>query len=77
MNFSFLLTIFLLQRGSVPHLTKDVLKLVTTNEHFLNAPLPSTILMNESIEQTGIDCLASFVGLKVTLKKFVYLYFTT
>ncbi|XP_076170159.1 queuine tRNA-ribosyltransferase accessory subunit 2 [Ptiloglossa arizonensis] len=49
--------------GSVPHLTKDIFKTVTSNPHLLSVPLASTMLMFESIKDTNIN-LANFVGMK-------------
>ncbi|XP_015604359.1 queuine tRNA-ribosyltransferase accessory subunit 2 isoform X2 [Cephus cinctus] len=40
------------KRGCVPHLTKDVLKMVTTEQQFLSVSLPSTITMAEFVKQT-------------------------
>ncbi|XP_023287735.1 queuine tRNA-ribosyltransferase accessory subunit 2 isoform X2 [Orussus abietinus] len=50
------------KRGSIPHLTKDVLKKVTTDQHLLSISLPTTIIMSESVKQ--VNSFSEFVGLK-------------
>ncbi|XP_032669670.1 queuine tRNA-ribosyltransferase accessory subunit 2 [Odontomachus brunneus] len=49
--------------GSVPHLTKDVFKMVTSEQHLLSVSLSSTILMADSIKELNIS-FADFVGMK-------------
>lgn len=52
------------QGGSVPHLTKDVFKMISTNPQILSVSLPSTYFMIDSIKGTN-NSLAEFVGMKV------------
>ncbi|EFN82349.1 queuine tRNA-ribosyltransferase accessory subunit 2 [Harpegnathos saltator] len=49
--------------GSVPHLTKDVFKMVTSEQHVLSVSLSSTILMADSIKELDIS-FVDFVGMK-------------
>ncbi|XP_014471792.1 PREDICTED: queuine tRNA-ribosyltransferase subunit QTRTD1 homolog isoform X2 [Dinoponera quadriceps] len=49
--------------GSVPHLTKDVFKMVTSEQQLLSVSLSSTILMADSIKELNIS-FADFVGMK-------------
>ncbi|KAI4482365.1 hypothetical protein M0804_008916 [Polistes exclamans] len=51
------------KRGSVPHLTKDVFKTVTKQQHLLSISLPSTLKMEESIKKLNIS-FAEFVSMK-------------
>lgn len=52
------------QRGSVPHLTKDVFKMVTKQEHLLSISLPSTLQMKDSIKELNVS-FGEFVSMKV------------
>ncbi|XP_014215134.1 queuine tRNA-ribosyltransferase accessory subunit 2 [Copidosoma floridanum] len=63
-NVSFETPMLLLytRRGSVPHLTKDVLKKLTAEQQFLLTNLPSTILMTDCVKQ--FDSFGEFVGLQ-------------
>lgn len=49
--------------GSVPHLTKDVFKMVTSNPQMLSVPLSSTFSMFESVKCTNTN-FANFVSMK-------------
>lgn len=51
------------KRGSVPHLTKDVLQMVTDERHMLFVSLPSTIRMEEVIKSVDVT-FAEFVSMK-------------
>ncbi|CAL7935665.1 unnamed protein product [Xylocopa violacea] len=51
------------KRGSIPHLTKDVFKMVTSIPQMLSVSLTSTVSMFESIKDTSTN-FATFVGLK-------------
>ncbi|KAK0074596.1 hypothetical protein PV325_008106 [Microctonus aethiopoides] len=51
------------KRGSVPHLTKDVFHMLTTDPHILSLSLPSCIRMTESIQQAKVS-FAEFVSMK-------------
>ncbi|KAK2585741.1 hypothetical protein KPH14_010352 [Odynerus spinipes] len=51
------------KRGCVPHLTKDVLKRVTTQCHLLSISLPSTITMEETLKELNVN-FAEFVSMK-------------
>ncbi|KAI4499179.1 hypothetical protein M0802_005762 [Mischocyttarus mexicanus] len=51
------------KRGSVPHLTKDVFKTVTKQEHLLSVSLTSTLKMNECIKKLDVS-FAEFVSMK-------------
>ncbi|XP_015182893.1 PREDICTED: queuine tRNA-ribosyltransferase subunit QTRTD1 homolog [Polistes dominula] len=51
------------KRGSVPHLTKDVFKTVTKQQHLLSISLPSTLKMEECIKKLNVS-FAEFVSMK-------------
>ncbi|KAL2713264.1 queuine tRNA-ribosyltransferase subunit QTRTD1 [Vespula squamosa] len=51
------------KRGSVPHLTKDVFKMVTKQQHLLSISLPSTLKMEDSIKESNVS-FAEFVSMK-------------
>lgn len=53
-----------LQGGSVPHLTYEVLQMVTKEQHLLHIPISTVAQCSEAISasQKGI---ADFIGLKV------------
>lgn len=51
------------KRGSVPHLTKDVFKMVTTEQQFLSVSLPSVVPMEETIKEAKVT-LAEFICMK-------------
>lgn len=48
----------------MPHLTKDVFKMVTSDPQMLSVSLPSTYLMLESMKDNNVN-FANFVGMKV------------
>ncbi|XP_011315320.1 queuine tRNA-ribosyltransferase subunit QTRTD1 homolog [Fopius arisanus] len=50
------------RRGSVPHLTKDVFKMLTDEQHMLSVSLPTTLTMVEAVKQS--DSFSEFVGMK-------------
>ena len=54
-----------LKRGCVPHLSKEVFKMLTSEQEFLMASLPSTIMMTEFVKQ--FKSLNEFVGMQVKL----------
>ncbi|KAF3424089.1 hypothetical protein E2986_09780 [Frieseomelitta varia] len=49
--------------GCVPHLTKDVFKMVTSSPQMLSVSLSSTYLMQETMKDCNIN-FANFVGMK-------------
>ncbi|XP_011265335.3 queuine tRNA-ribosyltransferase accessory subunit 2 isoform X1 [Camponotus floridanus] len=49
--------------GSVPHLTKEVFKMVTSEQQLLSVSLPSTILMTDVIKEFNTS-FADFVSMK-------------
>ncbi|XP_033297507.1 queuine tRNA-ribosyltransferase accessory subunit 2 isoform X1 [Bombus bifarius] len=49
--------------GCVPHLTKDVFKMVTSDPQMLSVSLSSTYLMLESMKDNNVN-FANFVGMK-------------
>ncbi|KAH0946504.1 hypothetical protein HN011_003238 [Eciton burchellii] len=49
--------------GSVPHLTKDIFKMVTLEKQLLSVSLPSTLLMMDAIQELGLS-FAEFVSMK-------------
>lgn len=49
--------------GSVPHLTKDVFKMITLEQQLLSVSLPSTILMTDVIKEFNTS-FADFVSMK-------------
>ncbi|XP_003705632.2 queuine tRNA-ribosyltransferase accessory subunit 2 isoform X1 [Megachile rotundata] len=49
--------------GSVPHLTKDVFQMITTDPQLLSVSLTSTLSMLESIKYCNVN-FAEFVGMK-------------
>lgn len=64
-NISFETPLLLIytKAGSIPHLTKDVFKTVTTEEQLLTVSLPSTILMEDVIKELDVS-FADFVSMK-------------
>jgi queuine tRNA-ribosyltransferase subunit QTRTD1 len=61
----------LLQGGSIPHLTYEVLQMVTKEQHALHIPISTIAHCHEAVVafKKGI---ADFIGLKVLLS---YLFF--
>lgn len=51
------------RRGAVPHLTKDVFKLVTTDQQFLSVSLPTAIKMADAIKELKTS-FSSFVSMQ-------------
>ncbi|KAF7382191.1 hypothetical protein HZH66_013623 [Vespula vulgaris] len=51
------------KRGSVPHLTKDVFKMVTKQQHLLSISLPSTLKIENNIKELNVS-FAEFVSMK-------------
>ncbi|KAL0113857.1 hypothetical protein PUN28_011295 [Cardiocondyla obscurior] len=51
------------KNGSVPHLTKDIFKNVTTKEQILSVSLSSSVLMTDVIKELDIS-FADFVSMK-------------
>ncbi|XP_015436631.1 PREDICTED: queuine tRNA-ribosyltransferase subunit QTRTD1 homolog [Dufourea novaeangliae] len=49
--------------GSVPHLTKDVFKMVTTDPQLLSVSLPSTLIMTEAMKEANIS-FSNFVSMQ-------------
>ncbi|XP_014246428.1 queuine tRNA-ribosyltransferase accessory subunit 2 isoform X2 [Cimex lectularius] len=49
--------------GSVPHITHEVLQLITKDSHIMQFPLPSTMLSHETVKEYAKG-LAHFCGLK-------------
>lgn len=43
------------KRGAVPHLTKDVLKMLTNEQQLLSVSLPSIVTMTDSISQSNLS----------------------
>ncbi|XP_054013474.1 queuine tRNA-ribosyltransferase accessory subunit 2 [Hylaeus anthracinus] len=49
--------------GCVPHLTKEVLNMITTNSLLLSVPLSNSVLMTEAMKNTNTN-FAKFVGME-------------
>ncbi|XP_017881512.1 queuine tRNA-ribosyltransferase accessory subunit 2, partial [Ceratina calcarata] len=62
-SFDTPLALIYTKAGSVPHLTKDVFKMVTSTPQMLSVSLNSTLSMFESIKDTNTD-FANFVSMK-------------
>ncbi|CAK9797919.1 Queuine tRNA-ribosyltransferase accessory subunit 2 [Anthophora quadrimaculata] len=62
-NFETPLVLVYTKGGSVPHLTKDVFKMVTTDPQVLSVSLSSTLSMVESVQYSNSN-FANFVGMK-------------
>ncbi|XP_006621922.1 queuine tRNA-ribosyltransferase accessory subunit 2 isoform X2 [Apis dorsata] len=62
-NFETPLVLVYTKGGSVPHLTKDVFKMVTSDLQMLSVSLTSTYSMLESVKDSNIN-FANFVGMK-------------
>ncbi|KOC64082.1 Queuine tRNA-ribosyltransferase subunit QTRTD1 like protein [Habropoda laboriosa] len=62
-NFETPLVLIYTKGGCVPHLTKDVFKMVTSNPQLLSISLSSTFSMIESVRDTNIN-FADFVSMK-------------
>ncbi|XP_066600528.1 queuine tRNA-ribosyltransferase accessory subunit 2-like [Prorops nasuta] len=66
-NFETPLLLIFTKTGSVPHLTKEVLKYVTSDRHMLLASLSSTISMSKSIEALN-STLGKFTSMEEHLQ---------
>ncbi|XP_043248264.1 queuine tRNA-ribosyltransferase accessory subunit 2 isoform X1 [Colletes gigas] len=62
-SFETPLVLIYTKSGCVPHLTKDVFKMVTSNQHMLSVSLASTISIVESVKDTNTN-LANFICMK-------------